>query len=528
MGLAITTDKDTYYCPVGHQSFLGSQPNNFVIPKDLFLGVTCPVIAHNMKFDFVTLQRAGIQLPFDNLWCTMMMAVYIDERNKGKDAGHDLDTVLKKYLGEQKKKVEAKALQKFGWVNSPPEYMAQYAEQDCSPLPQLYRTLRPKLSAELIELWETVDRDFMLCLGELENQGIPIDRLLCEQLNQQCLIRMSVIREELGFDPAKPSQLHPKLFREPPFGLGLKPASYTPGGKPQVSLDWLQGLGHPMTALVYEYRKTSKQQSSYFSSYLDLTTRDDARLHCNFKQHGTETGRLSCELPNLQQIPREEYKDAEVKKLFLPEDGYQLWEVDFRTIEYRLQAVYAQDRKLLSLFENEGDFHQLVADDLSEKLGINFPRQQAKTVNYLMSYGGGKQVLAKALRTSVGTAQSIHAAYRASYPLIFDKAEEAQHAAEANNLEIPMWSGRVRHFAYPNEAHKAFNAVVQGGAFEIVKRSMLRLREAGFNMSNQVHDSVWLNVKNEKEVEEAQQIMEGWTNEFFGLTFRTDRKLLRT
>jgi DNA polymerase I len=506
---------------------MGSTPRNIEVPPDLFKNVSCPIIAHNMKFDYTTLKRAGICLPTDNLWCTMMMAVYIDEKNKGKDAGHDLDLVLRKYLGQEKKKIEAKAMATFGWTTCPPEYMAVYAEADCQPLPKLYETLRPKLSAELVQLWERVDRDFMLCLGEIETQGIPIDRDLCESLNWKCLARMNEIREELGFDPAKPSQLHPKLFRDPPFGLGLTPSQLTPTGKPQVSLEWLQGVGHPITALVYEYRKTSKQQSSYFSAYLDLTTRDDPRLHPNFKQHGTETGRLSCEDPNLQQIPRLEYKDAEVKRLFLPETGKQLWEIDFRTIEYRLQAVYAQDRKLIDLFEQEGDFHQLVADDISNKLGVKFSRHDAKTVNYLMSYGGGKQVLSKALRTSVGVAASIHSAYRASYPLIFEKAEEARLAAEANNLEIEMWSGRVRHFAYQSETHKAFNAVVQGGAFEIVKRAMLKLREAGFNMSNQVHDSVWINVDGEGEVIEAENIMSGWTKDFFGLTFSTDRKRLK-
>ena len=295
----------------------------------------------------------------------------------------------------------------------------------------------------------------MLLLAEMESLGIPIDRELCQSLNEQCLTRLAEIRLALDFDPAKSSQLHPKLFSDPPFGLGLKIPSRTPTGKPQVSLDWLASQGHPTCALVYEYRKIAKQQSSYFSAYLDLTTRAYPRLHPNFKQHGTETGRLSCEMPNLQQIPREDYKDAEVKKLFLPEEGQQLWEIDFRTIEYRLQACYAQDQRLISLFENEGDFHQLVADDLSKQLGVTFPRQQAKTVNYLMSYGGGKQVLAKALNTSVSIAQNIHAAYRASYPLIFDKAQEAQQSAESNGLAIPMWSGRTRHFKYPGETHKA-------------------------------------------------------------------------
>ena len=193
-------------------------------------------------------------------------------------------------------------------------------------------------------------------------------------------------------------------------------------------------------------------------------------------------------------------------------------------IDYRL---YTQiDSKLIELFENEGDFHQLVADDLSEKLGVRFPRQQAKTVNYLMSYGGGKQVLSKALRVPVSVAANIHAAYKASYPLIFDKASDSTCSTKLN-MEIPMWSGGVRHFKYQGECHKAFNAVVQGGAFEIVKRSMLRLRNAGFTMSNQVHDSVWLNVNSEAEVIEAERIMTDWTKEFFGLTFSTDRKRLK-
>jgi DNA polymerase I len=527
LGLAVTTNKDTYYIPTGHTSFLGSEPINITIPNSFFDGVRCPIVAHNMKFDYQVITKAGIQMPVDNLWCTMMLSVYIDENNKGKDAGHDLDLILRKYLkAERKKTREAAALKQFGWTNAPPEYMAVYAEQDCKPLPELFRTLRPKLSAEQNQLWEETDRDFMLLLSDLEVLGLPIDRQLCEQLNQKCLERMNQIRSELGFDPAKSSQLHPKLFSQPPFGLGLKPAFRTPTGKPQVSYNWLAQQGHPVTSLIAEYRLTAKQQSSYFSAYLKLTTRDYPRLHCTFKQHGTETGRLSCEAPNLQQIPREEYNDAKVKDVFLPEVGRQLWEIDFRTIEYRLQAVYAEDRKLLELFENEGDFHQLVADDISQKLGVNFPRQKAKTVNYLMSFGGGKQVLAKALGVSVGVAASIHAAYRNSYPRIFDKSYEAQKYAEAT-MEIPIWSGRVRHFKYQSECHKAFNAVIQGGAFEIVKRSMLKLRQAGFVMSNQVHDSVWLNVDNEADVIEAQKLMEDWTKPYFGLSFRTDRKRLK-
>jgi DNA polymerase-1 len=522
LGLAITTDANTWYVPCNHQSFLGSQPRNLEIPSDLFDGYSGPLVAHNVKFDYLVLEKAGISLPKDNLWCTMMMSVYVDENH---NPGHDLDTVLRVYLGERKKKVEASALRKFGWEKAPIEFMAQYAEQDCQLLPELYQVLRRRSEPRHLKLWEETDRPFMLLLSELEKRGILIDRDLCQQYALLCIARLEEIQQELGFDPAKPSVLHPKLFDSPPLGLGLSIPSHTPNGKPHVSLGWLDSIGHPLTALVSEYRRTAKQLSSYFSAYLDVTTRDYPRLHPNFKQNGTETGRLSCENPNLQQIPRNEYGNASVKKLFLPEQGCQLWEVDYRTIEYRLEAVYAQSQKLIDLFEAEGDFHQLVADDISSKVGFVVNRQWAKTINYLMSYGGGPGKLSEQLGVSLNKAREIHEAYKLAYPEIFEKSNEAMIVAQTE-MEIDQWSGRTRHFKYIGDAHKAFNAVIQGGSFEIVKRSMLRLQEAGFVISNQVHDSVWLNVTNEKEVIEAQKIMTDWTKEYFGLSFTTDRKRL--
>jgi DNA polymerase-1 len=545
LGLALTTVENEWYIPVGHEPFMGNQPNNIVLPTDLLKNFDGVIAAHNMKFDFHVVTGAGLIVPTDNLWCTMLQSVYMDEN---RHPGHDLDTVLDRYVGEHKKKIEKAALEKFGWTKAPIDYMAIYATQDSRHLPQLHLTLLNQMDERHIQLWENVDRKFMLLLVEMERQGILIDRDLCEQLGQKCHIRLLEIQQELGFDPAKTSQLHPKLFADPPFGLGLKPASYTAGGKvpnkktgktrppqPQVSLEWLASVGHPITALVYEYRKTQKQLSSYFAAYLRVTTRDYPRLHPDFNmgtvpndkggEGGTVTGRLSCRNPNLQQIPREEYKDAYVKKLFLPETGRQLWEIDYRTIEYRLQAVYAQSAELIALFEAEGDFHQLVADDVSAKLGFNITRQDAKTVNYLMSYGGGVPVLASKLKISPSKARDIHSAYKEAYPEIFEKADEAQWQAECD-MQIDMWSGRTRHFQWKSECHSAFNAVIQGGCGEIVKRSMLRLQEAGFNIANQVHDSVWLNVDSEKDVIEAQKIMEKWTKPLFGLTFRTDRKRL--
>jgi DNA polymerase-1 len=525
LGLAIRTLDNTWYIPVGHKKnpLLDKEPENVRADlSQLFTHYEGPISAHNMKFDYNVLHKADILLPVGNLWCTMMMSVYLDENHQ---PGHSLDAVLYRYRGVRKLVDHAAGMRKIGWETTPPSLMDKYACQDVTELPELRHTLLSLMEPKHIELWENYDRKFMLLLAEIERRGILIDRELCSQLQDQCQNRLIEIRQELGFDPAKPSQLHPKLFDDPPFGLGLRIPSRTPKGKPQVSLSWLASVGHPVTALIYEYRKTSKQLSSYFSSYFNLTTWDYARLHPNFKQHGTETGRLSCENPNLQQIPRDEYKDASVKKLFLPEEGKQLWEIDYRTIEYRMQAVYADSATLLDLFENEGDFHQLVADDISRQIGKPISRQQAKTINYLMSFGGGIGVLSAQLGVPYNLASSIHSGYKEAYPEIFARAEQAEDYATAN-MEVDMWHGRTRHFRFSNECRSAFNACIQGGSFEIVKRSMLMLQEAGFTISNQVHDSVWINVDGENEVIEAQKIMEDWTKPTFGLSFRTDRKKL--
>ena len=155
---------------------MGSEPNNLFIPEDLFSGYDGVLVAHNMKFDYIVLQQASTQVSAENLWCTMMLSVYIDENHI---PGHDLDTVLKRYLGEQKKKVEREALVKFGWTKSPPAYMAEYAEQDCKALPELYEVLRSKTEDRHLELWSNVDRPFMLLLAKMEMQGIRINRELC-------------------------------------------------------------------------------------------------------------------------------------------------------------------------------------------------------------------------------------------------------------------------------------------------------------------------------------------------------------
>ena len=509
MGISIAQADDHWYIPVGHLPFLGEPQENIErVPTEFFDSLKHnTIVFHNAKFDLHVLRSLGWDGRYYNLYDTMLMHHFIDEND-----WHDLDHLSNKFCTVPKNAKLKKALM-MAWNNSPIIGMEQYAREDAIATLQLFQALSPSFN-QYEQAWNEVDKYFLYCLLDMEQKGIPIDKKECARNETLCRERMAEIKREVGWDIGSSNLLATKLFSDSPKGYGLKPLSFTPGGKPQINTNFLEKTNHPICGLILEYRRCQKMASSYFQNYLTIAG-DRSRLHPSFKMHGTVTGRLSCENPNLQQVPR----DSDVKKMFLPEPGLQLWEIDFRNLEMRMAAVYSQCASLLQVFKEEGDVHQTVGTTL----GIS--RQLAKIVNFLLIYGGGAEALAYQAKISFSKAKEVYGDYRRSYPELFRCAENAQGVAEAKG-EVRLFSGRRRHFKYQSECRKAFNAVVQGGSFELVKRSMLHLEKAGVDMRNQVHDSVWINCTSQKDAEEAAHIMSDWTEEDFGLLFSVDTKRL--
>jgi len=508
MGIALATDDEEFYIPVRHETWMIKNEQNVQPPADLLSSLNVPVVFHNAKFDLQILKKAGVQPPKE-FYDTMLMAHLIDEN---KLFGYSLEDLATELLGVGKDLAMAKLMKSVKWNDVPSFAMARYAKQDARITLDLYHKLKPYF-LEYEEVWK-VDREFLLVLQRLEERGMLVDRKMAAELKIRCEERLKELISLIGFDPAKSNTLQQKLFDEPPFGLGLKVLTRTPTGRAQVNDDFLETSNHPICGLILEFRKLNKQLTGYYIPYLEMT-KSDGRLHAGFKQHGTVTGRLSCADPNLQQIPR----DGKVKKLFLPDPGYQLWEIDYKNIEMRLAAVYSEEPGLLETFKAEGDVHQTTANEL----GIS--RQDAKTINFLIIYGGSQRKLSQQLGVSEQTASKYLKKYKELYRELFKCMYRAERAADELNW-VQMWGGRRRHFKQQYEHRKAFNSLIQGGAFEIVKRSMIKLEEAGFDQRCQVHDSVWLQVSSEDEVKKAQQICEEWTEPIFDLRFTTDRKRL--
>lgn len=519
MGVSFCMDSDssescdTFYVPLGHRDSWLGDAHNVSLDRYVLSKVEAPFLFHNAKFDIHVLKRAGIMLPEDfKFYDTMLMCHLIDEN----ELQFSLERMAMKYVGEGKYKNLARILSKdMKWEDTHAEIMAMYAERDASATYDLYWAIKDRFEP-YEKVWET-DSRFLLMLQQIEERGILVDLEEASRQTSMCLSRMSAIQTELGFNPSKQKELHSKLFDPPPVGYGLKVRTTTKlTGKPQVNTKFLEETNHPVCGLLLENSKLKKLTTSYYNSYKELCE-GYGRLHPSFKQHGTVTGRLSCADPNMQQIPR----DSPIKKLFLPEPGKQLWEIDFRNIEMRLAAVYSKEPALLAIFRDEGDAHQLTAD----LLGIS--RQFAKIINFLIIYGGGAEALAFQLRVSPKEAAGILRDYNNAYPRLYATRQAAVNACESQGGWIKMWSGRRRHFRTSYEYHKAFNSIIQGGAFEIVKKAMLNLYS--FNIVNQVHDSVWLMIDEnnvEYQVKEAEHLMSSWTEESFGIPFSVDSKRL--
>jgi DNA polymerase-1 len=351
-------------------------------------------------------------------------------------------------------------------------------------------------------LWE-IESDFIRLMASIKQRGIKVDSEFSRKKVIEGTKILNQTRSELGWNPGSTQQLGKYLITD----LGLPVLKTTPNGAPsfdKATLEeyeiHLEALGDATAQKVLTYRGWQKTVSSNFQAYLDLMDENEI-LHPNYKVHGTRTCRLSCEKPNLQQIPRDSPKawNGDVKKAFIPRE-WELYTVaagievykrtqsgplrlrtfDFKQVEFRLAAAYAKEKDLLEIFNSGAD----IFTEMSLQLGR--PRHQIKTFVYATLYGAGKSKIALILKVPKDEADDLYDEYHGRWPGFRRISEKAARLAQ-NDGYIDYWTGRRRHLS-KGEAHKAFNSIIQGGAFEIIKRRMLALSQEPIVL--QVHDSI--------------------------------------
>ncbi len=369
-------------------------------------------------------------------------------------------------------------------------------------------------------LWET-ESDFIRLMSQIKQRGIKVDTAFSKKKVIEGTRILNQISSKLGWNPGSSQQLGHYLIDE----LSLPVLKRTPAGKPSFDKDTLPEYEYYLDALndttaqdVLRYRGWQKTVSSNYQAYLDLMDEDEI-LHPNYKVHGTRTGRLSCEKPNLQQIPRDSPKawNGDVKKAFIVRDSdLHLFSFDFKQVEFRLAAAYAGEKELLEIFNDGAD----IFTEMAERLGR--PRHDIKTFVYATLYGAGKRKIALVLKKPQKEADELYDEYHGTWPG-FKRISQKATTLALNDGYIELWTQRRRHLP-KDEARKAFNSVIQGGAFEIIKRRMLAVADEPIVL--QVHDDVTFEADDSFEVDRIKKTLEAVpeSNEF-GVKFEVDLKV---
>ena len=537
------TDVSRVYLPIRHIDTENNLSSDRLAKlKNFFQNYRGWLVFHNAKFDIVSLSTTGIDYT-GKFYCTMKMCHLINENYP---MAYSLNSCVKAYVdkAESKKETEVfKLLVKvLGWGNIKSSDMREYAEHDAYITLLLFESIIKKFKVEVPDEYWQHKQDFHRVVIAMEARGIHIDEAMCVDEAQIGTTRMEELTRSLRVNPASPKGLKELLINDlglpvvklTPAGIKLKKAGKDFDEKDYASFDkeamelydmLLEREESTVAKQILEYRGWQKTVSSNYRAYLRLRS-SDGKLRPNYKLHGTKTGRLSCSDPNLQQIPRNSDKrwNGNLKRAFLASPGYRLMEFDYSQLELRLATAYADEVELKKVFEEGRD----IFTEMSKILG--FTRQDTKTFVYSVQYGAGLDRLMHVFKVDKFRANQMRETYKQTYPG-FTKVEGIAKMRCRTRGKVQLWSGRYRHFFdRENEAHKAFNSAIQGGAADIVEHVMVRLFKEIDNddcrMLLTVHDSVVFEIREELVDTYKEAIVEIMTDvkPDFGVKFAVEGK----
>jgi DNA polymerase-1 len=340
----------------------------------------------------------------------------------------------------------------------------------------------------MLDLYNEIEMPLCPVLYSMEKCGIAIDRKQLERFGEMLSARIAQCEELIysyageTFNINSTKQLGTLLFET----LGLPPVKKTKTGY-STNADVLQKLKnkHPIIPAIMDYRMLTKLNSTYAEGLLKVIG-DDGRIHTTFQNLVTATGRLSSTEPNLQNIPVRNDLGAEIRKMFIPKDGYVLVDADYSQIELRVLAHIANDAVMIDAFKNGMDIHTVTA---SQVFGIeqdqvtSLQRRHAKAVNFGIVYGISEFSLAEDIGVSRYEAKSYIDSYLDNYQgvrnymkHVVDQAREIGYTQTlyGRRRYIPELSSS--NFNIRQGAERiALNTPIQGTAADLIKMAMIRV-----------------------------------------------------
>ena len=386
----------------------------------------------------------------------------------------------------------------------------RYAAEDADVTLRLWHLFKPRLSAEkATRVYERVDRPLVPVLAQMEREGIKVDREELARMSTEFAKGIAALEIEIHALAGQPFTVgSPKQLGEILFGqMGLKGGRKGKSGEYSTDVTVLERLaddGAEIARKVLEWRQLSKLKSTYTDSLQEQINPATGRVHTSYSISGAQTGRLSSNDPNLQNIPIRTEVGRRIRTAFVAEPGNVLLSADYSQVELRLAAHMADVPALKEAFEKGEDIHSLTAMELFGEVNPD-TRGKAKTINFSLLYGISRWGLAGRLGISSDEAQDMITRYFERFPGINQYISRTLQSARETGFTETLF-GRKTHFTRITSANQteragseraAINAPIQGTSADIIKRAMVRmlpaLAEAGLprvRMLLQVHDEL--------------------------------------
>ncbi|MEE8324302.1 MAG: DNA polymerase I [Candidatus Humimicrobiaceae bacterium] len=369
---------------------------------------------------------------------------------------------------------------------------------------------------ELTRTYREIEEPLIRILAEIEYIGVAIDLDYLKKLINEYEIKISELTKEIyklsgeEFNINSSRQLSEILYNK--LKLPAHKKIKTGLSTDAATLKTIQDTS-PVIGKILEYREKTKLKNTYIDVLPGLVYPEDGRVHTNYNQLGTSTGRISSNNPNLQNIPIRTEFGKQIRKAFIPGNGYDLLMAsDYSQIELRVLAHMSEDENLIDSFKREEDIHTRTAseifavdyDEVSPEL-----RRKAKAVNFGIIYGMTEYGLASRLSINEDEAREYINKYFGRYPgvSIFIKKliEDAYKYGYSTTMfgrkryikELGSSNGRIRSLG----ERFAVNTPIQGSAADIMKLSTivlfndLRRKEVDSNIILHVHDELVLELK---------------------------------
>ena len=465
-------------------------------------------VGHNIKYDLIVLRSEGIDLQgisFDS-----MIASYVLDPSR---RSHSLDALAWDLLGHKTityKEVAGTASKEIGFDEVEIDVATQYAAEDSDVTFRLVENLRPKLTAEALKLFESIELPLMHVLAEMEMNGVFLDsRHLADlslSIDRDLRRYEKEIYSQVGeqFNINSPKQLSVILFEKLKLPVIKKTKT---GYSTDVSVLEELALAHSLPEKILAYRQLGKLKSTYVDALPKEVLKKTGRVHTSFNQTVAATGRLSSSNPNLQNIPIRSDRGKEIRKAFIVEEGNGMLSADYSQIELRILADLSNDAALIRAFKQGEDIHTRTAAEIfSVSLDAvdEESRRMAKAVNFGIVYGLSAFGLSRQLKISLKEAKLFIEQYFSLYKNVKTYMEETiENAREVGYTTTLM--NRRRYLPDLGSKNKqareaaervAINSPIQGSAADLIKVAMINLsrelkaRDLKSKMIIQVHDEL--------------------------------------